>query len=145
MSLAARFRSPLAAIGLLTLVCAAAGRCYALAEIEPINKDRARQLGIAVTTGPSANNDLRVQVDFKTTGALKGFRWADLELARGGKRVISSSLMPQKQDPDRVHLEFYLDPAALADTTLTVFSYEGRGGIGYQMQMKDYPLVPGAR
>lgn len=145
MSFVTRFRSPLAAVGLLTLVCAATSRCYALAEIEPINKDRARQLGITVTTGPSANSDLRVQVDFKTTGALKGFRWADLALARGGKRLISSSLAPQKQDPDRVHLEFYLDPAALADTTVTIFAYEGRSGIGYEMRMKEFPLVPGGR
>ena len=69
---------------------------------------------------------------------LKGFRWADLELTREGKRLVSASIMPQKTEKDGIHLEIYMDPAAVPDTTMTIFSYDGLGGTGYQLKLKDF-------
>ena len=44
----------------------------------------------------------------------------------------------------RVHLEFYGDPAALANSTVTLFVHnEPLGGTGYRLKMKDF-LAPEA-
>ncbi len=79
-----------------------------------------------------------------TTGATKEFRWADLELKQGEKRLVTAALRPQNPTPDSVLLQFYMDPAAVPNTTVTIFVYPGgRGGVGYQLKMKDF-LTPAA-
>jgi hypothetical protein len=75
---------------------------------------------------------------------MKEFRWADLELTQGEKRLVTAALMPRKPSPDSVHLEFYGDPAALADATVTLFVHdEPLGGTGYRLKMKEF-LTPAA-
>lgn len=144
MTRSARFRPLLTCLGLLLLVFGLPTRSPALAEIEEVSKERAKELGISVTSRPSANKDAWVQVEFKTTGALKGFRWADLELTQGGKRLVTASLLPRNSPPDTVRLDFYMDPAALPQAMVTVFVYRGLEGIGYQLKMKDF-LPPASR
>src|SRR5438045_2915538 len=112
MTPSARRRS-LTSLALLLLLFGLPGRSYAAYGVLDVSKEPAKALGITVSAGPSANNDLRVQVEFKTTGPLKEFRWADLELTQGEKRLVTAALMPRKPSPDSVHLEFYGDPAAL--------------------------------
>lgn len=119
--------------------------CFALSEIADVSRERARELGIAVTS-TTRTDDVRVQVEFKTAGALKEFRWSDLEVTHGGKRLVLAALMPQRPKPDSVRLEFYLDPAALPDSTVTIFVYDAPlGGTGYRLKMKDYPAQPPPR
>jgi hypothetical protein len=143
MTLFAR-RPSLTSLALLLLLCGVPGRGYADYGILDVSKERARELGITVSSGPSANNDLRVQVEFKTTGPMKEFRWADLELTQGEKRLVTAALMLQKPSPGSVHLEFYGDPAALANATVTLFVHdEPLGGTGYRLKMKDF-LTPAA-
>lgn len=135
-----RFLLTLAASALCLGV--AAERCSALAVIQPVAQDKAKELGITVRSQPSANDDLIVIVEFKKQGEMREFRWADLELSRNGKRVISSAIQPRTTDKDTVRLDLYMDPAAVPDTSVTIFVYnQPRGGIGYRLKLKDfYPL-----
>ena len=111
-----------------------------------MSKERAMELGIAVRSQPSADNGLWVQVEFKTTGDMKEFRWADLELRQGEKRLVHAALRPQNPTPDSVLLQFYMDPAALPNATVTVFVYpRPRSGIGYRLKMKEFVTPPPAR
>jgi len=139
MLISALRRPLLTSLVLLLLLCGLPGRSYALYGIQDVSKGRAKELGITVNPGPSANNDLRVQVEFKTTGPMKKFRWADLELTQGEKRLVTAPLMPRKPTADSVHLEFYGDPVALANATVTIFvQNEPLGGTGYRLKMKDF-------
>lgn len=146
MRLTARGRSLVTLLALLVLVCGLPARSLALVEILQISKERATRMGIAVRVQPSANKDAWVRVEFKTTGALKEFRYADLELTQDGKRLVTASLMPRKPDPQSVLLEFYGDPAALANASVTIVAYDQpEGGTGYRLSMKDYLAQVAAR
>jgi hypothetical protein len=93
------------------------------------------------------SGDVWVKVDFQTTGALKNFSWAELEVNRDGKRLVTATLMPRKpaidSPPREKRLEFYIDPAALPDATVTVFASQPLFSSGYRLKMKDF-LPPAA-
>jgi hypothetical protein len=143
MKLSVRHRSTLTFLALLPALCALPGRSFAMASVGDVSKERAKELGITVRSQPSANHDLWVQVEFKTIGAMKEFKWADLEVMQGGKRLVTAALLPRKRTlespPESKMLEFYIDPAALADTTVTIFVYNvPLSGIGYRLKMKEF-------
>src|SRR5689334_22156341 len=105
---------------LVSIVClgAFATRSSALPVIQPVAPDKAKELGITVRSQPYANDDLLVIVEFKKQGDMREFRWADMELSRNGKRVISSAIQPRTTDKDRVRLDLYMDPEAVKDTSV---------------------------
>ena len=144
-----RYRLLILGLALLSLLGTAQRPATAFAEIEDVSRARAKELGITVVAQPRPDSgDVWVQVEFQSKGALKGFRWADLELVKDGKKLISAALMPHKpageSKPDAVRLDFYVEPALLSGASVTVFSYNNpRGGIGYRLRMTDYP--PAAR
>ena len=148
MTRSAHRRLSLAFLALLIL-CGLPARCLALAEIADVSKERAKELGITVRLLPRAD-DVRVQVEFQTTGAMKEFRWADLVLTQGGKPLVTAALLPRKptrdSPPERKQLEFYIDPAALPNATVTIFVYSvPLSGIGYRLQMKDFQTRAASR
>jgi hypothetical protein len=112
--------------------------------IEPVSRERAKQLGITVSIQPRpSESDVWVKVDFKATRALKGFTYAELELTKDGKRLVLTSLMPGKPANDSAaedkRLGFYVDPTLLPEAKVTIVSYGGElGGSGYQLTMKDF-------
>jgi hypothetical protein len=131
------------------MVCGLAQPCLALILIKDASPDQAKELGIAVRP-VRRENDVRVLVDFKTTGALKNFRYANLALTQGEKTLVSAALMPRKptrdSGPENVQLEFYVDPEALPNASVTVIGYpEPLTGIGYRLKMKDFPVAPASR
>lgn len=149
MTLSARRMRSLPVLALAVVLGGFTTRASALSFITDVSKERARELGIVVSSQPASNDDLWVKVEFKTTGALQGYRYSHLELTRDGKRLLQVELRPRKPAPDspaeNVQLDFYLDPAALPNTTVTVYAYnEPRSGTGYRLKMKDFlsPVPP---
>jgi hypothetical protein len=144
MTRSTRLRPLLVGLSLLLLLCGLQGPVSALYFVKDVSVAQAKELGIAVHAQPRPDSgDVRVTVSFKTTGALKGFRWADLELSKDGKQLVSAALMPRKpatdSAPEEKQVEFYIAPAALADASVTVVSYtEPLTGHGYRLRMKDY-------
>jgi hypothetical protein len=126
------------------LLCAAPQPGAALERHGDVSPARAKELGITVRSRPSANQDVWVQVEFKTAGSLKNFKRADLELASGGKRLVGAALRPVEVAPDTLRIDFYIAPAALPDASVTVVAWSGeRDGIGYRLPMKEF--LPPAR
>lgn len=145
----ARFHSTLTSLVLLLMLCGMPARCLAEYLVADMSREQARELGISVRTQPSANHDLRVQVDFKATGRMKEFRWADLELTHDGKRLITAALMARKplgdKPTDTTRLEFYIAPDALPDASVTLFvADETLGGTAYRLKMKDLATSSGS-
>ena len=133
----------------VALLCGLAQPCLALVRIKDVSPEQAKELGITVRP-VRREKDVRVLVDFKTTGAMKNFRYATLALTEGEKTLVSAALMPRKPStdsgPENVQLEFYVDPAALPNASVTVVGYpEPLTGIGYRLKMKDFPVSPAAR
>lgn len=125
----------------VTLLCLSsyAEPVAAMAEIQPVSPEKSKKLGVTVRTQPSANEDLMVIVEFKKQGEMKEFRWANVELARNGKRVIASAVQPREMEKDVVRFDLYMDPEAGKDTTITIFVYNrARTGIGYSLKLRDF-------
>jgi hypothetical protein len=138
-----RLRPLLAGLSLLLLAGGLQQPVSALIRIADVSPARAKELGITVEAQPRANeSDIRVQVKFKATGALKSFQYAELELAKDGKRLLVTSLRPQKpggdSGPEDRQLEFYVDHTLAPDATVLIVASAARGGSGYQLKMKDF-------
>jgi hypothetical protein len=137
-------RPLLVGLALLSLLCTAPRPAAALIEIEAVSPARAKELGITVQAQPRpAEGDVRVQVRFKATKALKGLSSATLELAKGGKRLLWAPLLPGKpardSAPEDTQLEFYVDPDLLPEASVMIIVYGGGiEGSGYQLSMKNF-------
>jgi hypothetical protein len=141
----ARYRPSLTFLTLLLLLCGLPGRCLALDLIEDVSKERAKELGITVRLQPRPE-DVWVQVEFKPTGPKKEFKRTDLDVTQGGKRLVAATLMPWKPTPDSMRFDFYIDPAALPNSTVTIVVWEdGITGIGHRLKMKDFMPPPASR
>jgi len=134
-----RRRPMLASLALFVLLASLPATCLALISVGNISKKRAQEMGISVNVRPR-DEDVWVRVEFKAEGALQEFRYANLEVTDGEKRLVLAALMPQKLGENRVRLEFYVDPASLPNSTVTIIAYDGPlSGIGYGLRMKDFP------
>lgn len=146
-----RSRPALLGLAVLSSLCALPKPAAALIEIEDVSRARAKELGITVQAKPRPDSgDVWVQVDFKTRGALQGFKWADLVVTTDGKRLLMAALMPRKpaadSGADETRVEFYIEPTLLPDAAVTVVAYPGGlGGSGYRLKMKDFLPPAGSR
>jgi hypothetical protein len=127
---------------LLLLVCGLSERCSALILLTDVTKEKAKELGVTVRA-ITREDDVWVQMEFKTTGPMKNFKWADLELTQGGKHLVTVPILPRKPTNDSPEeskqLAFYIDPAALPNAIVTVVVYdEPLTGTGYRFKMKDF-------
>ena len=144
MTLAAHRRPVLTALALVLLLAGLPGRCFALDEIMDVSPARARELGIMVRLQPRAE-DVWVQVEFKPTEPKKAFKYTVLDVTQGGKRLVSTYLMPFKPTPESLRFDAYLAPAAVPDSTVTVTVWEDPlTGIGYQLKLKEFMPPPQA-
>lgn len=149
MAHAIRRRPTLLFLTLLLLVCGLSERCSALILLTDVTREKAKVLGITVRS-KARENDVWVQMEFKTTGPMKNFTWADLELTQGGKQLVTVPILPRKPTNDSPEeskqLAFYIDPAALPNATVTVVVYdEPLTGTGYRFKMKDFLPQAAAR
>lgn len=122
-------------VGLVILPClliATANRSFALMEIDDVTKEQAKELGIAILSTTTGTNAVRVRIEFKSDGQLKGFSHAQLEMDSGGK-TLSATLQPDRPTPDTVVVSFSADPATLSSCTVTIAVRHGeRSMTGYR-------------
>jgi hypothetical protein len=93
-------RTALACMAAIALVFGAAERCAALILLTDLTKERPKELGISVRSVLRDTGDVRVQVDFKITGAMRNFRWADLTVSQGNRTLVNAPLLPRKPAQD---------------------------------------------
>lgn len=140
MKLAASLRLTLGVLVLLLASSAAPAPCFALDLLKDVSKEEAQKLGITVKAKPRPQDgDVWVQIQFKPTGPKKEFKYTHLNVTQGGKKLVSATLMPYHPAPDALSFDFYIDPAALPNATVTITVWEDPlTGQGYVLQMKDY-------
>ena len=128
----------------LALLCALQLPAAALTLIKNVTPAQAKELGITVNVQPRPEaGDIWVKIDFKTVGDLKRFTGANLTVTENGKQLVSAQLMASKpavdSKPEEKQVAFYVEPSALAQTAVTIVSYnEPLTGTGYRLQMKDF-------
>ena len=125
-------------LALLFALCALPAPCSALDLIKDVSKESAKELGITVSSRTRAE-DVWVKVEFKPTGPMKELKRADLVLTQGGKPLVTASLMARKPTPESFYFDFYVDPAALPNATVTIVVWgDPITGYGYRLKMKDH-------
>jgi hypothetical protein len=127
----------LAIISLLLITTST--RCFALWEIEDSTKERAKELGIEITTKMMNATEVGAWLEFKPKGKLEKFSCVGLEITSNGKKVVSANVLPSRKSEDIVTVPFYTDLEFLPACKVTVYvwSESGRGGIGYRFNVKD--------
>jgi hypothetical protein len=106
---------------LIALFVGAPSLCFALMIIEPISKERARQLGMELRLKGAGTNEFWVELEFTPEGELKDFSHVSLEIREGGKLLVGyAPLRGRPSDLGRVHVGFMANRAYLEKVILRV-------------------------
>src|SRR5262249_46964408 len=133
-------------IAVLAVVLVAPSPCFALWEIAPVSKERAKELGMEVRSVRAGPNHVRVELEFKTEGEfkifsegkLKDFSRVELQIGGGDNPPVTAPLREDRSKPGRVVVSFTADRAELGKLSLWVMAPGGEGGTAYVLRVKDF-------
>ena len=137
-----------AALGLavLAMMFVAPCRCFALWEIAPVSTELAKEMGMEVRSERAGPNHLRVELAFKTEGALKNFTEGELkdysrvelQIGGGDNPPVTAPLRENRSKPGRIVVNFTSDQAQLGQLSLWVMVPGNEGGTAYVLRVKDF-------
>lgn len=123
---------------LAVLFLVAPSPCFALWGIAPVSKERAKEMGMEVRSTAVGPNHVRVELEFKTEGALKDFSQVDLRFGEGDNPPVTAPLREDRSKPGRVVVSFTADRTQLDRVTLWVMVPAPLGGTVYDLRVKDF-------
>src|SRR5262249_39647581 len=112
--------------------------CFALWDVETVSRERAKELGMEVRWKADGPNQVRVELEFKAEGELKGFSRIDLRSGEGNNLPGAAPQLEDRSKPGRAAVRFTAGRAHLDKITLRVMVPGGLGGTVYQLRMKDF-------
>lgn len=124
---------------------AAAGPCFALWEIAEVSPEKAKELGMEVRSQAAGPDAVRVELEFKPEGVLKGFGHVDLRVGPGDPPLATAPLQEDRSKPGRVVVSFTADRSRLEQFHLWVMVPEPLGGTAYELRVKDFVGPPKGR
>jgi hypothetical protein len=81
---------------------------------------------------------VRVELEFKTEGALKDFSRVDLRIGAGDNPPVTAPLREERSRPGYVMVSFTADRAQLDTLSLWVMVPGPLGGTIYDLRVKDF-------
>ena len=115
-----------------TLACA-------LEEIENVTRQRATELGMIVRAEAAGPDAVHVELEFPTTGELKGFRRVEIRIEDGKKLIFSSALKEETSASGHVIVSFYADRARIPQFELKVVTVgDALSRVGRVLALKDF-------
>jgi hypothetical protein len=108
---------------------------------DPVNVDNelATKLGMIVRAKAAGPDAVSVELEFPTTGDLKGYTGTTVEIKSGKKLLFYSTLRDEPSQPGHVVVNFHLDRSRLPETTLKVTSRgDALTRVGYILALKDF-------
>lgn len=124
---------------LTVLFAAVPGLAFALEEIENVTPERATELGMIVRAEAAGPDAVAVDLEFPTTGELKGFRGVELRIEDGKKLIFSSTLKEERSEQGHVVVRFYVDRARIPQIELKVATQgDALSRVGHVLAMKDF-------
>jgi hypothetical protein len=134
----------LKSIALVALLLTVPGQCLALWEIAEVTPDEATKLGIVVQSKAAGSKDIRVELGFKTAGALRGFHRVDLRLGETNGEAVIAALKEDRSKEGHVTVSFTADRNHLDQIRLWIMVPQSRGGVAYEVKVKHFvELEPG--
>jgi hypothetical protein len=125
-------------IAVLAALLVAPSPCFALWEIAPVSRERAKELGMEVRSAAAGPNQVRVELEFKAEGLLKNFSRVDLRFSEGDNPPLTAPLQEDRSKPGRIVVSLNADRAHLDKINLWLFVPESLGGTIYHLQVKDF-------
>jgi hypothetical protein len=122
----------------VAVLLVAPGPCFALWGIYPVTPKTAKELGLEVRSTPAGPDMVRIELEFKLEGQLKGFSRVDLRIGDGDKDLVIAPLQEDRSKPGRVVVGFAADRTRLDRITLCVMVPESHGGTVYEARVKDF-------
>lgn len=120
------------------LLAVAPSPCFALWEIAPVSRERAKELGMEVRSTAAGPDQVRVELEFKPEGKLKDFSSVDLRIGARDKPAVTAPLREDRTKPGRVVVSFIADRTQLDKLTLWVMVPEPLGGTIYDLRVNDF-------
>ncbi|MCI0541466.1 MAG: hypothetical protein L0Z50_40215 [Verrucomicrobiales bacterium] len=113
--------------------------CFALIIIEPVSKERAKQLGVELRLKGSGTNEVWVELEFKADGELKDFSHVSLEIREEGELLVGYvPLRGQPSDSGRVHVGFMANRAYLKKVILRMVTSRPKDIKGFDLLVMDF-------
>jgi hypothetical protein len=123
------------------LLLAAPTPCLALWSIADVTPERATELGIVVQSEAAGPKDLRVEMEFKPQGVLRGFDRVELRFGEGNDALLTVPLKEDRSQPERVTVNFSAERKQLAKISLWIMVPQSLGGVVYRVRLKDFAEV----
>lgn len=112
--------------------------CFADWLIEPVSRERAKELGVEVRSTAAGPNQVVVELEFKIGGELKDFSSVDLRIGEGDDPPVTAPLREDRSKPGRVVVSFTADRTQLDKLSLWVMVPAPLGGTVYDVRVKDF-------
>jgi hypothetical protein len=134
----------------MAILLVAPGTSFALWEIEPISKERAKELGMKIRSTRVGSDQVRVELEFKAEGELKTFAEGALDGDRSrvelriGKRdrpAVTAPLLLDRSKPGCVVVGLTADRNQLDELTLWVFVPGTLGGEIFELRLGDFAEI----
>ena len=124
---------------ILALLLCFATPSFALTMLAPVDKAKAKELGIEIRVTAAGPDSVRIEVEFQRVGELKNPGRVDLILnGPDGKTLGQSSMLEEKARPGRVLVGFATARSIVENTTVRIVVGEIDGRIAYDLKMKDF-------
>ena len=115
-----------------TLVCA-------LEDIYTVTRQQATDMGLIFRAKAAGPDAVSVELEFPTTGALKGFQGVQLRIEDGKRLLFYSMLREETLESGHVVVSFYVDRARIPQCELKIATRgDGLTRVGHILPLKDF-------
>ena len=128
-------------IAVLAVLLTSASPCFALWGIVHVSKEDAKGLGMEVRSEPAGPNQVSVELEIKTDGALKRFEEGisvGLQVGDRNNPSLTARLQEDRSKPGRIVVRFAADRTQLDKLALSVRVPLETGGQIYELRVKDF-------
>ena len=137
---------PTFSIAAVAILLVAPRPCLAIWSVMSVTKEHAKELGIDVRSEPTGPNQVSVELEIKTNGALKRFTestskdFGGVQLRVGDRDnpSLTARLQEDRSKPGRVVVSFTADRTQLDKLALRVYVPGELGRAIYELRVKDF-------
>jgi hypothetical protein len=118
--------------------------CFGEIMVGKFTKTQAKELGIVMKHRSNGDAGIKVWLEFRKEGVLEGFTYCELRMTdEEGKHQVSTRIQPHPvihgQPKELLSVAFSADQSKLEHCSFLIVSYgKGFGGVGHQLQVKDF-------
>lgn len=110
-------------------------------EFEIVTKERAKALGLSITSQAEGPDAVRVRLEFEKQGELKEYNRVELKQFDGDKLLLSVALKEGESKPGRVIVGFVSTRSKLTTLSLEIVAKDRGTRVRYVLPTKDYVAI----